>query len=197
MKALLIKDIITIWKQMKLMLALILVFSVVSSDYQNIFAVVYASLIPYIAIAYDEKSKWNRMAAMMPYSVRDIVWSKYLLGIIFSAGALILALAIRFTVSSVRSEVFEASLLILGFIGAMLIMDISLPLMFRFGVEKGRLLMFLIIFLVCGSAAGLDAAASIVSSIKLIPLCAVALVLSVVLNFISVQISFKWYRSRL
>ena len=35
---------------------------------------------------------------------------------------------------------------------AVCILDITLPMMFRFGVEEGRLAMFLIIFLVCASA---------------------------------------------
>ena len=38
---------------------------------------------------------------------------------------------------------------------AVCILDITLPMMFRFGVEKGRLAMFLIIFLVCASAGGI------------------------------------------
>ena len=195
MKALLIKDIITIWKQMKLMLALILVFSVVSSDYQNIFAVVYAALIPYIAIAYDEKSKWNRMAAMLPYSAKDIVWSKYILGIVFSTGTLVLALTIRFAICTVRAEHFSADMLVLGFIGAILIMDISLPLMFRFGVEKGRAIMAFIVFLICGGTAA-------VVSIPQMPNTNIffgvlsAFAVTIVLTALSVWISSKLYLKR-
>ena len=195
MKALLIKDIITIWKQMKLMLALILVFSVVSSDYQNIFAVVYAALIPYIAIAYDEKSKWNRMAAMLPYSAKDIVWSKYVLGIVFSAGTLFLALTIRFAICTVRAEHFSADMLFLGFIGAMVIMDISLPLMFRFGVEKGRVLMIFMIMLICGGTTAVAAIPQMPNtdtSAAILPAFAV----TIVLTALSVWISSKLYLKR-
>ena len=192
MKALLIKDIITIWKQMKLMLALILVFSVVSYNYQNVFAVVYAALIPYIALGYDERSKWNRMAAMLPYSARDIVRSKYVLGFLFCTATLILALAIRFAVSAVRSEAFDGLLLVLGFIGAMLIMDISLPLMFRFGVEKGRVIMAFIVFLICGGTAAVVSIPQMPNTnIFLTVLSAFAV--TIVLTALSVRLSSKLY----
>ena len=39
---------------------------------------------------------------------------------------------------------------VLSALGALCILAITLPLMFRLGVEKGRLAMFLVIFLVCG-----------------------------------------------
>ena len=39
---------------------------------------------------------------------------------------------------------------------AVCILDITLPMMFRFGVEKARLAMFLIIFLVCASAGAIS-----------------------------------------
>ena len=66
MKALLYKDAMVLWKQMKLMLLLILIFAVIPSEFQNTFAVLYAALLPYSALAYDERSRWDRMAAAMP-----------------------------------------------------------------------------------------------------------------------------------
>ena len=195
MKALLIKDIIMIWKQMKLMLALILVFSVVSYNYQNVFAVVYAALIPYIALAYDERSKWSRMASMLPYSARDIVWSKYVLGFVFCTATLILTVTIRFAVSTVRSEAFDVLLLVLGYIGAILIMDISLPLMFRFGVEKGRAIMAFIVFLICGSTAAVVAIPQMPNTNIFIAVLS-AFAVTIVLTALSVWISSKLYLKR-
>ena len=49
MKALLYKDAMVLWKQMKLMLLLILIFAVIPSEFQNTFAVLYAALLPYSA----------------------------------------------------------------------------------------------------------------------------------------------------
>ena len=76
MKALLLKDTYVIWKQMKIFLIIVLVFSAIPSSFNSAFAVIYAAMMPYTAMAYDERSTWDQMAAMMPYSPRDIVLDK-------------------------------------------------------------------------------------------------------------------------
>ena len=80
MSALLLKDYYVIFRPMKIFLLLILVFSCIPGTFYSTFAVVYASMLPYTALAYDERSRWDQMAAMMPYSARDVVLSKYLFG---------------------------------------------------------------------------------------------------------------------
>ena len=80
MKALLLKDWYVLRKQVWSYLLIVLVWGLIPSLTLNLLAVVYGAMIPYTAMAYDERSKWDQMAAMMPYSIRDIVLSKYLLG---------------------------------------------------------------------------------------------------------------------
>ena len=87
MKALIIKDTYVIWRQMKYFLVLILLFSALPSGFNNAFAVIYTSMLPYTALAYDERSKWDQLAAMMPYSTRDAVRSKYVFGWLCIGGA--------------------------------------------------------------------------------------------------------------
>mgnify|MGYP000464773336 CR=1 FL=1 len=64
---------------MKAFLVLILLFSALPGSYNAIFAVTYAAMLPYSCVAYDERSKWDQLAAMMPYSNRDLVLSRYIL----------------------------------------------------------------------------------------------------------------------
>ena len=73
MKGLLLKDWYTLIKQMKIMLVLMLVFACVPDYSMDAFAVVYTAMLPVTALAYDERSKWDELAAMLPYSVREIV----------------------------------------------------------------------------------------------------------------------------
>ena len=80
MRGLIMKDMLTIAKQAKAFLILILFFAVIPSFSGSSFAMLYAAMMPISALAYDENCKWDQLAAMMPYSVRDIVLSKYLLG---------------------------------------------------------------------------------------------------------------------
>ena len=159
MSALLLKDYYVIFRQMRIFLLLVLVFSCIPGAFYSTFAVVYASMLPYTALAYDERSHWDQMAAMMPYSARDVVLSKYVFGWISVA----IAAAATFVLQTILSFVWlsdvtgpSVPVILLSVCVAVCILDITLPMMFRFGVEKARLAMFLIIFLVCAGAGAIS-----------------------------------------
>ena len=94
-KALLLKDWLVLSRQMKVFLVLIAVFSAVPVLSVSSFAIVYSAMLPYTAMAFDERDKWDRLAAMMPYRESDLVLSKYLLGYAGLAGVLAVAACSR------------------------------------------------------------------------------------------------------
>ena len=158
MKALLMKDCYVLWKQMRIFILILLVFCLFNGSFGNLFVVIWASMMPYTAMAYDERSKWNQLAAMMPYSTRDIVLSKYALGWLLMVCALVLCLVVQ-TLARIAGSGLDAvapSGYLLGLLAGILILNITLPLFFRFGVEKGRMWMFLLIILVCGATGALS-----------------------------------------
>ena len=200
MKALIIKDTYVIWRQMKYFLVMILIFSALPNGFNNAFAVVYASMLPYTALAYDERSKWDQMAAMMPYSTRDVVLGKYAFGWLCIGGAAVLSGLLQMALSLVVDRVFLPGVMVLSVLGAVCILAISLPLMFRMGVEKGRLAMFLIIFLVCGTAGAIAHIAESVGSGTVFafqgPVLGVTLLTALVLTAVSVPLSMRFYTKR-
>ena len=195
MSALLLKDFYVLWKQLKAFLVIILVFSAIPGGYNTVFAVAYAAMLPYSCIAYDERSKWDQLAAMMPYSTRQLVLSRYVLGWIAAVAACGISLVLQgiFTVL-LGSNVFPASLLV-SFFACLSIMAITLPLIFRFGVERGRLLMFFLIFLVCGSAGALG---GITESYSGALPSAVWLIIpaALILTAVSIPLSIRCYTRR-
>ncbi len=195
MKALLLKDYCVLWKQLRFFLLFILIFSALPGGFNGVFAVTYAALLPYSCIAYDERSKWDQLAAMMPYTARDLVLSRYVLGWIAAAVACALSLVLQGVFSTLLDTGFYPVTLVLAFFACLATLAITLPLIFRFGVERGRLLMFLIIFLVCGSAGALGGIADATSGL---PPAAVWLLLpvSLVLTVLSVPLSIRWYARR-
>ena len=197
MKALIIKDTYVIWRQMKYFLILILIFSALPSGFNNAFAVIYTSMLPYTALAYDERSKWDQLAAMMPYSTRDAVLSKYVFGWLCIGGAAVLSGLLQMALSLVVDRVFLPGVMVLSVLGAVCILAISLPLMFRMGVEKGRLAMFLVIFLVCGAAGAIAHIAESVGSGTVFafqgPILVVLLIAALVLTAVSVPLSMRFY----
>ena len=158
MSALILKDYYVIFRQMRIFLLLVLVFSCIPGAFYSTFAVVYASMLPYTALAYDERSHWDQMAAMMPYSDRDLVLSKYVFGWLFTVAAAAATFVLQTVLAAVwpGAEGPSVPVILLSVCVAVCILDITLPMMFRFGVEKARLAMFLIIFLVCAGAGAIS-----------------------------------------
>ena len=79
----------------------------------NLLAVIYGSMIPYSAMAYDQRSRWDTFARMLPYSgTKTAVLSRYVLGWIFTvvASAAIADAESRHVLSqlSIPSAVFSA-----------------------------------------------------------------------------------------
>ena len=153
MKGLLLKDWYTLIKQMKIMLVLMLVFACVPGYSMAAFAVVYTAMLPVTALAYDERSKWDELAAMLPYSVKEIVGGKYVLGVTAVAAAGAVAAAAQLILSRFGWTQFDAEAafaLLFTACLALIMLAIYLPVMFRLGVEKGRVLFMI---LICASTA--------------------------------------------
>ena len=202
MKALLMKDFYTLWRQLRVYLLVMLVISVFNGAFGNIFITIWAALLPYTAMAYDERSKWDQMAAMMPYSTRDIVISKYVLGWLCTAAAALFAMAVQLlqTVLGSPLAAFAPVDNLMGCCASLCVLAVTLPLMFRFGVEKGRLMMFLIIFLVCGTAGAISSIAGSGDGAKFSfqgPALVILLIAAVVLTAVSIPLSQRFYRERM
>lgn len=200
MKALLKKDFYVLWTSMKSFLLLIIVFSCTPIGFQNALSVLYAAMIPYSALAYDERSHWDQMALAMPYSARDIVRSKYVLGWSSSLGAFLLTAAVQFLLRGIVKTPMPISLLFVSFCGACTIIAISLPLMFRWSVEKARLAMIALTAMICGVAGALTSIGTmaVVIGHDTLPIILVigAPILAVAANLISMPTAEKWYERR-
>jgi len=147
-KGLLMKDYYTLLKQMKLYLVFIAILSLMQNMSLSGLAVVYAAMLPITALAYDERSKWDSLAATMPYSSADVVLSKYVLGYLGIAVSCVLTFVIELGIAAYRQASFTLeqgiAILLIGCVGAFLLAIIS-PFMFWLGVERGRIVYFVLI----------------------------------------------------
>ena len=161
MKGLLLKDWYMVVKYCKAYLLISLVFigvSIMSDD--NFFFILYpcilCGMIPVTLLGYDERSKWDQYCAALPYTKAQIVSGKYLLGMGTQIGMLLLSAVIqviRMRVSGAFSWKSFSSILSMLAILSFLTPAISLPPMFRWGVEKGRMAYYISVGLVCGISA--------------------------------------------
>lgn len=202
MKGLLLKDIFTITRQLKFYIFLVLVFACVPGYSMLTFALVYSAMLPMTALAYDERSGWDKLAAMMPYSAGSIVTSKYIIGYIMLIGATLFSIVAQYVISllGIAERPEEAFQQIVAAIScAAIFQAVVIPLMVRFGVEKGR-----VIFIALGAAIGFGVMYfakeienfELTKNINESVFAVVAILAVIALNAISIMVSEYFYRNK-
>lgn len=195
MKSLLLKDLFTLTRQLRIFLLLLLIFVLIPGLDLAAFAVVYAAFLPISAVAYDEQSKWDQLAVMMPYNPLQLVFSKYLLGYLACLAAALLSLAARFVYTAITGAAADpvAYLSIPVTAGvAVLLQAIGLPAIFRLGVEKGRFVFLALIVLVITMATRLPESASIPLPNGSVLVCA-GIIILILINLVSIRLSMRFF----
>ena len=183
MKGLLLKDLMVLKQQSKIFLlvvALWLGLTVVNRD-ANFFGgvmMMLSVLVPVFAMAYDEKARWDRYVLTMPVSKKDLVYCKYILML---TGAVLGAFISEIVSVVLTKDVRNSLMMTMVFLSlGVILASVILPIFFRFGVEKGRLIMFLFFMLPSVGAVILSRlgiklpdAETIEKSIMLLPLAAI------------------------
>ena len=141
MKGLLLKDWYLTTKYAMRLLVIAAVFLLLSAIMpENGFFMVYPcvlfAMLPTTLYSYDEKEKWTSYVGALPVSRALYVTEKYLFGALVMAAylALLTALYLCFGAAEHLPEAL-LSAVVLGFLAPALM----LPVLLRFGVEKGRL----------------------------------------------------------
>lgn len=158
MKGLLIKDYYMALKYAKGYFLISIIFGIISimgSD--NMFFALYPAMLGGLfsvsIMAYDEKSGWNSYAAILPCTRRMIVTEKYIFAVLF-----IIPIAVINSAAIIAGEMMrggsmaEAGMIILTMLSVAIIFpSIMLPASLKFGVEKGRIIFYIVIVLISAS----------------------------------------------
>lgn len=160
MKGLLLKDAYMAAKYCRAYLLIVVVFLIAAPfSGDNLFLMMYpcilASMVPVNLLAYDAQSKWEQYAGTLPCSRAQLVSAKYLIGLFASCGVLVLIAlvqGIRMAVGSIPVQAL-GSLMAMSMISSFVVPAITLPLIFRFGPEKGRILYMVVVGIACGISA--------------------------------------------
>ena len=200
MKALLLKDYYTLGKSLRSLALIVLLWSVIPMAFLNVFAMIYGSMIPYSAMAYDQRSRWDRFARMLPYSDRTVVLSRYALGwvsLLIGTAAVTLCQGIV-SCLPVRTEAaagLSPALIYTALCVGTILLSINVPLTLRFGSEKARMVSVLITFLVFASVGflkGLDAGSP--AGAAAFPALLLPAALTIIATAVSIPLSLKFYR---
>ncbi|MGR6906326.1 ABC-2 transporter permease [Lysinibacillus sp. BSL11] len=154
MVGLILKDLMTIQRQMKAQ-AFVLIFLLVMAIFMQQSAMLLAVIVFIVtiqaitALSYDEQSKWDKYANTLPISKADIVFSKYILSVMLMIFGLVMALPILFfinffTNNDITSEFFLTFNLIVT--SALCLLAVLLPIYIKFGSIKGRIVLIAFCF---------------------------------------------------
>ncbi len=155
MKSLILKDLYNIGHNAKslvlsmIMCACILVFTTDGQGFVYMSTIIFTTMI-LTTFAFDENCKWNHYAMTMPVSKKDMVISKYVVMIIFvvagaAVGILVCTAVAAITKSAEMNTETLSEMLTnaaVPFLIGIIFGSMEIPLVFRFGTEKSRLLMF-------------------------------------------------------
>lgn len=160
MKSLILKDLYNIGHNAKSMLFVLLVLAVVfipTSDVKSyiFISAIMCSMMIVTTFVFDDHSKWSRYAMIMPVSKKDLVGGKFVVLAIFCLIGSLFGLAVAaiggFALKKITFDLVETGeLLFLALISLVISLvfgSMSIPLVFKFGAEKGRVLL-LVSFLI-------------------------------------------------
>ena len=207
MKALIYKDLLTIWKYCRTYLIMCIAFlaaSVFVEEYSflQMYPLILMGTLVNTLIAYDERDKWDRQVLTMPISRRQYVSAKYLTGLILQCTVLVLTavahglqlqLAMDFTWKTFWMDLSMMAVL------ASASPSLILPFIFKNGSEKGRMAYLIVL----GSIFALMVGGGIVlekldlrDAPMVVPMPGLLAAIAAVLYPVSWMLSVHWYEKR-
>ncbi|MGM9615592.1 MAG: ABC-2 transporter permease [Oscillospiraceae bacterium] len=151
MKGLLLKDWYVAARSCRLHLAVILAMTIITiltdvGFMYLMYPILFAGIIPVYIQSVEEKWGWGGYVQTMPVTRRTVVSEKYIATLIAVAGSILLlaaAWAIRCAMTDAAWRNTAPQFLILLCFG-LVFPSVILPAMFRFGVEKGRVITLIV-----------------------------------------------------
>lgn len=168
MTALFIKDIIVLKKYAGLMIIIALFYCIIGffsnqsdpSFFGGFISIMFV-LLTLTAFSFDDAAKWNSYALTLPLRKKDIVAGKYLLAVttvIFGGLISVVNTTLINLVNNIPIT-FGSYTICFIFIGiSSVFVSILYPIVIKYGVEKSRIMMFLLIFLPVGAVALIEKA---------------------------------------
>lgn len=152
MKGLILKDIYNMASQAKAFALVLVIFAVCFAGSAEgtiiIMCTVYATVMVISNMSQDETSQWETFALTMPVTRRDLVLAKYIISIFYALLGIAAGTLLTFVIRLLGLGQNQATcgellmMTVVGLVVAAIFIAVLLPVNFRFGVQKGRLVLF-------------------------------------------------------
>ncbi len=207
MKGLLLKDLYMLKHYCKSYIFIAIIFIAVSlSGNDNMFFVFYpvilCGIIPVNLLGYDERSRWIQYSGTLPYTAVQIVSAKYLIGL-FTQITMLSVTGIATMVKMGMADRIRINdfiiLMLMMLIVSTVTSSLTLPFIFRLGVEKGRIAYYFMIgFIFAASfAAGNILGEDLHSEIEINNILTILCIIGTGVYILSWYLSVKLYEKRI
>lgn len=215
-KGLILKDLAQLKSYKKTLITFIIILFVYSVTQENLESLVDMIIVILTlgfgmfavgSFSYDEYAKSDRYILTLPVTKRDVVFAKYLLIISSSLIGATLGITLGFIIMLFNNSIDGGLLFSIAsgsFFGISLIECLQIPCIYKWGVEKGRIQIFIISFVLIGLGALLMTVPIDFTKIfnfkntdvliKILPF--ILLLLSLVFYYISYKISINIYNKK-
>lgn len=202
------KDLFLIKSNIKFLLILLVIYSVMA--YQGQMDLSF--LLPFMSVVlmmttfnYDAYNKWDAYAITMPSGRRNSVRSKYLSTILILSLATIIITILSFVITYARTKTIDYEYILMTMFGCffatIILESFMYPAIYKFGVERARIGIFVIVF---GLALGIGYLAkyidfsSIISSLSFLEnyLTIILPVIMITILYVSYKISERIYMKK-
>lgn len=206
MLGLIYKDMLVSRKYFKSVLLLVAFYFVFGIFTNNIMFAAYmiiilSTMIIFATFSFDEVAKWDSFALSLPVKRSDIVISKYVIAYTWSALGAILSMATYFIYNTLNNLALEYESFISAGVAlelSILVVSITSPIIYKYGIEKGRLALFVILgipaILILFIASKMNLAMPSESTIKLLVLTSPIITILVALT--SIYLSIYIYKNK-
>lgn len=215
-KGLIIKDLLNLKSYMKtivLLLIFVIVFGISEKDTSNYTSTMMCVMVAMMALStfsYDEIAKSDRFLLTLPTSRKEMVKAKYVITISLTILGGIIAFLISILIPVIMNRAQPNYIQILavtlgGLLGSSIITSIQIPSIYKWGAERGRIQMFIVIFIVSALIGGIVYLASnagievdTANIIRILERFGIAMMIVAILiiNYISYRISCRIYSKK-
>lgn len=147
MKGLLVKDFLVLKKTGAIFIGLTVLYVAMNIFMDMDMGPLITFLCGMLAIstfAYDEQAKWDACALSMPLTKRDMVRAKYVLALALGLLGVVLGAAIGLSRALILGAMDWQGFLLssgIALCGGVLFNSLTIPMLYKFGAEKSRLIM--------------------------------------------------------
>ncbi len=147
------KDLAMLKSNFKLLGILLIVYTIMSllGEMDISFILPFMSVMIMIStFSYDNYNKWDAYSIALPDGRKNSVRSKYVATILMVLAVSIITIILSFVISYINTKSIDYQLILVSTLGTifatLLVLTFMYPIIYKFGVEKARIGIFLIVF---------------------------------------------------